>query len=207
MQVEDFLLSIKEEVDFLLEVAKGDYKYMHGGPYSPGEPLRWNEVKDPAEQVKMLKRSLETLQMRVKNFIEQPDKPYRCGLYISDGSRQYGYSFEQLEHLMDEYEKWGSPHYKCNWGFSSLCKWLYEVSRTSIGDLHGDLPKHVVVTYHRPADFDTDAEYDEVCKRYDTFWDKVDRLFGYKAARDEHNARLGKSETTWQKIKNVFKRK
>lgn len=177
MQVEDFLLSIEEEVKFLSEVAKGDYKYHDGGPYLPGEPLRWNEVKDPVEQVKMLTRNLEDLQKRLKNFMEAPDKPYRCGLYLSDGGRQYGYSFEQLERMLDEYETKGSVFFKQGWGFITLIKWLYEVSGTSIGDLHGDLPKHVVVTYHRPADFETDEKVDAVFKRYDAFWDKVRKLF------------------------------
>src|SRR5581483_7291676 len=176
MQTEDFMLGLKEDIEWLLEVAKGEYKYVDSGPYVPGDScLRWKEVKDPAEQVKILARELEGLQRKVNNFIEAPDKPYQCGLYLSDASRQYGYSFEQLENMLKEYETFGSVFYKKEWGFATLCKWLYEVSRTSIGDLHGDLPKHVVVTYHRPADFETDEKIDAVFKRYDAFWDKVDR--------------------------------
>lgn len=119
------------------------------------------------------KRYLQLTVNKIEAQLNDPDCQPKCGLYLFDGARQYGYSFEQLKHLVDEWHNPESVFHKQQRGFPSLLKWLHEVCHTSIGDLHGDMFKHVVATYYYPADL-TDEEYDTLQKKYDEFWEKAE---------------------------------
>jgi len=169
MNVEELLRGIKDDLEYCQELAEGKTK-----DYSQkGFPTISSEAAS-----KYLKGYLTRAIKKIDAQLVNSDVQARCGLYLSDG-RQYGYTFEQLRHLLDEYQNPDSVFYKYKRGFPSLLKWLYEVSGTSIGDLHGDLFKHVVATYHRPTDY-TDEEYDALYKKYDKFWADVHDMLGYE---------------------------
>jgi len=123
-----------------------------------------------------VRKILQRTTKKIDAQLADPEVLPHCGLYLFDGGRQYGYTLEQLEYLVDQWLDPKSVFYKKNWGFPTLIKWLYQVSRTSIGDLRGDMVKHVVVTYDYPANNMTDAEYDELQKKYDRFWEKADKV-------------------------------
>lgn len=118
---------------------------------------------------------MDELLERLDAHRKSPEMAPYCGRYLFDGNRQYGFTFEQLKSLLADYNDPKSVHYQKGWGFTSLFQWLYEVNRTSIGDLHGDLPKHVVVTYHRPGDF-SEEEMEAKDKEYDAFWEESKKL-------------------------------
>jgi len=117
--------------------------------------------------------TLRRVQEQIDTQLESPDVLPHCGLYLHDGYRTYGYTRQQLEHLMDQWLDPKSVFYKQTWGFPQLVKWLAHVSRTSIGDLRGDLFKHVVVTYEYPDEEMTGEQYDELEASYDSFWEKA----------------------------------
>jgi hypothetical protein len=152
----------------MLDTVKGDELHY--------ENNQFKKITDSEEKLKSLKWRLEALQKKVEVRIKDPKTNYQCGRYLFDGSRQYGFSFEQLQSLLRDYQDPKSVRYKHGRGFVSLIQWLYEVGHTSIGDLHGDLPKHVVVTFHRPNDFPKGQE-EAIYKKYDDFWDEVRKLF------------------------------
>lgn len=155
MAPEDLLRNIKDDLEFCLR--------------AEAELVQKSMARAENRQVSA------TLQQTIKKIDAQlanPDVQPQCGLYLFDGTRQYGYTFAQLQHLLEEYQNTESVFYKKDWGLSALLKWLHEVSRTSIGDLHGDMLKHVVVTYHRPTDF-SDEELEERYKTFDKFWEDV----------------------------------
>jgi len=121
-----------------------------------------------------LKSRLEMIENLVDWQLLEPEEPPICGLYLSDMSRLYGFSFPQLKHLVAEClkDKRASVE-KPNaaWGLRSLLQWLYEVSHTSIGDIHGDLIKDVQITFLRPEDLTSEQELE-----YDQFWKDVTEL-------------------------------
>jgi hypothetical protein len=136
------------------------------------DDLSWCESADNLDHIKgVLQRSLKKIDAQLADPEVQP----KCGLYLHDGTRQYGYSFEQLQNLLEKYDDPKSVFHKYKRGFPKLLKWLHDVAGTSIGDLHGDMLRHVMVTYHRPEDF-SDEELDEAYKKYDAFWGKVSKL-------------------------------
>jgi len=161
MQPEDFLLSIKDDINFVQDAASG----------------KIIQYATDAEKLAGVKETLDHLIRKIEAHRQSPEMAPHCGLYLSDGDRQYGYTFEQLQQLLADYNNPKSVFHKRPWGTVSLLKWLYEVSSTSIGDLHGDLPKHVVVTYHRPSDF-SDEELNAKDKEYETFWKEVRKIIG-----------------------------
>jgi len=150
MNPEILLKNIRDQAEFALET----YKKSLG--------------MEPAQ----LEKALDRIRGLAEAQLADPEMQIHCGLYLSEGTRQYGYTFEQLQYLVKEWHNPKSVFYQKSWEFPALLKWLYQVSRTSIGDLHGDLFKNVVATYHYPADM-TDEEYDALQTKYDTFWEEA----------------------------------
>lgn len=151
MNEKDFLLGIKE----MLEVSEDD-----------GSGDLYDKVV----------RAQKALQKRIDSI---GDGDPICGLYCSDMSRVYGYNFAQLKRMVRDYQDPKSVFYKKDREVIPVLKWLYDVGHTSIGDIHGDLPKRVMITFHRPADF-SDEQCDKVYEEYDQFWDEVRKILGYK---------------------------
>jgi hypothetical protein len=157
MNIEDFLLNIKDDIEFCIGQAENRH----------------------------VKATLEQTTKKIDAQLADPEAQPRCGLYLHDGTRQYGYSFEQLQHLLKQYNNPDSVFYKYKRGFPKLLAWLYDVAHTSIGDLHGDMLKHVVATYHRPEDFKSDEELEKADKAYDEFWKQVREIFAKR--KDNEN--------------------
>jgi hypothetical protein len=83
-------------------------------------------------------------------------------------------------------DQWLDPKsvfHKKSWGFPTLIKWLHQVSRTSIGDLRGDMLKHVIATYHYPSHNMTDEEYEKLEQKYDKFWEKAIKVIEVKKSK------------------------
>jgi len=145
MNNETFLRNIKDDVDYVLEVTKDE----------------------------KIRKTLERTAKRIDAQLADPEVLPHCGLYLFDGGRQYGYTLEQLDYLVDQWFDPKSCFHKQTRGFPQLIKWLYQVSRTSIGDLRGDMLKHVIATYDYPSADVTDEEYEKMEQKYDKFWEKA----------------------------------
>lgn len=115
------------------------------------------------------KHCLESAKALIKWRMENPNTNLVNGLYNGDGTRFYGFSFQQLQYFVAERLKPKSVH--SGYGIDSLLKWLWEVNYTSLGDIWSDLVKDVEVTFHRPGDL-TAAQLDD----YDKFWADVAKV-------------------------------
>jgi len=102
-------------------------------------------------------------------FREEEGPPI-CGLYLSDMETLYGFNFQQLQYELAKCLT-DRTNESLRWGFASLLQWLYEVSHTSIGDVHGDLIKDVQIRYWTPEEIS-----DEQQLIYDKFWTDVENL-------------------------------
>lgn len=173
MKEEDFLLSIKESLTRINDILNDKYIDFNTQLDKNGH---FKVVKDPTEKLRHIKYYVESELNNITQRLTNPETNSGFGFYLGDLNRQYGHDFEQLKALVDNYADPKSVMYKYDWGITSLLKWLYEVSNTSLGDVHADMPKHIIVTCHRPLDFASDEEFAAIEKEYDDFWNKIEGL-------------------------------
>ena len=166
MNHETFLRNIKDDIDHVLEM--WNKRLMN----------RTGKLTAIAAQDEEVQKTLERTIKRIDAQLADPEVLPHCGLYLFDGGRQYGYTLEQLDYLVDQWHNPKSVFHKQTRGFPQLIKWLHQVSRTSIGDLHGDRVKHVIVTYDYPSADITDEDYEKMEQKYDKFWEKAEKIIG-----------------------------
>lgn len=169
MNQEALLRSLKDDIQWALQCLEDKQNISLLGKLK-------NNCSNPSDPTK---RALRRAVNKIDAQLADPDAQPRCGLYLHDGARQYGYDFKQLQYLVDEWYKPESVFHKQKHGFPTLLDWLWQISGTSIGDLHGDMFRHVVATYHYPADM-TDEEYDALQTQYDEFWKKAEPIIQHQ---------------------------